>query len=107
MSGISGASRCLLRSPRLTNGSFGLAQLKFAASLVLNNKVASMPIGTGKIEVRDRRDVAEIERLRTALEACRQYLRDEHGAWWNNYAANRLMKEHIEPALYSNPEQSE
>jgi hypothetical protein len=43
----------------------------------------------------------EIERLRDALEACRQHVRHHNnsGSWWNDPIVWKLMREKIDPAL--------
>lgn len=53
------------------------------------------------------RVAAERDRLRDALEACRQYLRHHHnanGGWWNDPVVYDLIKKHIDPALGTHTE---
>lgn len=45
----------------------------------------------------------ENAKMRSALEACREYVRLSTGSWWNNRSACDLMTNHIHPALGLDP----
>jgi hypothetical protein len=45
----------------------------------------------------------ENDRLREALEKCKEHVRISYGSWWNNPTARDLMTEYINPALGLDP----